>query len=169
MRCGWPATPARPLPAPGCATTRALARALPGLPAAARQHRRRPRPTAEDCRGRRGDRQQSPACSPGPPAAAAFNGLGGQHRPAQPAPVRRRRRAATTLQPPRQWPTCLDCTAQPQRGSWSSANRAAAARHDARRPGHARNSASLFASLWQQRVERILCQPDDYPGLLSFA
>jgi hypothetical protein len=27
----------------------------------------------------------------------------------------------------------------------------------------------LFASLWQQRVERILCQPDDYPGLLSFA
>ncbi|WP_371324522.1 hypothetical protein VX159_03055 [Dechloromonas sp. ZY10] len=27
----------------------------------------------------------------------------------------------------------------------------------------------LFASLWQQRVERILCQPEAYPGLLSLA
>jgi len=26
---------------------------------------------------------------------------------------------------------------------------------------------SLFATLWQQRVERILCQADDHPGLLS--
>ncbi len=28
---------------------------------------------------------------------------------------------------------------------------------------------SLFAGFWQQRVERILCQPDDYPGLLALA
>lgn len=59
----------------------------------------------------------------------------------------------------------LDCTlnlgvvpGHPQTGALLGAILAGQATAEQRR---------LFAGFWQQRVERILCQPDDYPGLLT--